>query len=90
MGLYSKIENVAFWARSEKIGCALDISRGMMEYWSDGLLGLVERDLILSGWHGPENKSRPSSAFNSQSSIIPPFQYSMGYLTADSTPLSEL
>jgi hypothetical protein len=63
------------------------MSRGMMEHWNDGLLGLVERDLILSGWHGPENKIRPTSAFNSQCSIIPPFHYSTGCLTADTTPL---
>ena len=35
---YSNIENLVFWARSEKIGCAVNIGHGMMEYWNVGLL----------------------------------------------------
>jgi hypothetical protein len=62
----------------------------MMENWSVGMMGLVDWDLILSGWHGPENKIRSSSVTNSQYSIIPTFHYSMSYLTAYTTPLSEL
>jgi len=37
-GLYSNFENLVFRAKSEKIGCAVFISRGMMEYWSDGMM----------------------------------------------------
>jgi hypothetical protein len=32
---------------SEKIGYAVNQGRGMMEYWSAGMLGLVEWDLIF-------------------------------------------
>jgi hypothetical protein len=37
-----EFENLVLWARSEKIGYALNQGRGMMEYWSAGMLGLVE------------------------------------------------
>jgi len=36
--------------------------------------GLVEWDLLLKGWRGSDNKIRPSSAFDSQFSIIPLLQ----------------
>jgi len=39
---YSIIENLVLWARSEKIGCAVNICPGMMEYWNAGTLGLAE------------------------------------------------
>jgi len=48
-----------------------------MEYWNDGMLGLADFDLLLNGWHGPENKIRPVSAFDPQYSIFPSFHYSM-------------
>jgi hypothetical protein len=51
----------------------------MMEYWNAGILGLAEWDLFLLGWHGAEYKIRPSSAFDSQYSIIPSFHYSVGF-----------
>jgi len=35
------------WARSETIGSAENICHGMMEYWNDGMLGLVEWDLYF-------------------------------------------
>jgi len=35
---YSIIENLVLWARSEKIGCAVNLCPGMMEYWNDGIL----------------------------------------------------
>ena len=41
-------------------------------------MGIAEWDLFLYRWHGTEHKIRPSSAFDSQCSIIPPFQYSVG------------
>jgi hypothetical protein len=41
-----------------------------MEYWNVGILGMAELDLILYGWHGPENKIRPSSAFDPLYSIF--------------------
>jgi hypothetical protein len=44
-----------------------------MGYWNVGILDLAELDLFLLGWHGSEYKIRPSSAFDSQYSIIPPF-----------------
>ena len=40
--IYSNTENLVLWARSKKIGCVEVICRGMMEYWSDEMLGLVE------------------------------------------------
>ena len=40
--LYSNIENLVFWARSEKIGYALNQCHGTMEYWNAGILGLVQ------------------------------------------------
>jgi hypothetical protein len=44
---YSKVENLVLWARSEKIGFAVNIHRGMMEYWKDGMLGLVDCGLLF-------------------------------------------
>jgi hypothetical protein len=38
IALYSNTDNVVLWARSEKIGFAVFICRGMMEYWSDGIM----------------------------------------------------
>ena len=46
---YCNIENLALWTRSEIIGCAVTLRSGMMEYWSDGIMGLAEWDLILWG-----------------------------------------
>jgi hypothetical protein len=60
---------------------------GTMECWNFENPRLAEGDLFLNGWHGSENKIRQSSAFDSQYSIFPPFHYSMGYLTATTTPL---
>jgi len=45
-GIYSYIENLALWAMSEKIGCAVDLCLGMMEYWSVGMVGLEGSDLF--------------------------------------------
>jgi hypothetical protein len=39
---YSNIENLVLWARSEAMGCAVNICPGMMEYWNAGTLGLAE------------------------------------------------
>ena len=64
---------------SETIGYTVNPATsgtGMMEYWKVGMLGLAELDLFLLGWHGSEYKIRPSSVFDSQYSIIPPFHYS--------------
>jgi len=65
--------NLVLWARSEETGCAVNPAAngsGMMEYWNNGMLGLVEWDLFLKGWRGSDNKIRPSSAFDSQYSIF--------------------
>jgi hypothetical protein len=40
--IYFNIENLVLRARSEKIGCAVKICHGMMEYWNNGMLGLAE------------------------------------------------
>ena len=40
--IYSNSENLVLWARSAKIGCAVNICHGMMEYWNVGMLGLAE------------------------------------------------
>jgi hypothetical protein len=40
-GLF-EFENLVLWARSEKIGYAVNQGRGMMEYWSAGMLGLAD------------------------------------------------
>jgi hypothetical protein len=37
-----------------------------------------------------KNLNQTIIRFSSQYSNFPPFHYSMGYLTADTTPLSEL
>ena len=39
---YSNIENLVLWARSEKIGYALNQYHGTMEYWNAGILGLEQ------------------------------------------------
>ena len=44
---YSNIETPALWARSEKIGYALNECSGAMESWSFEVWDLVEFDLIL-------------------------------------------
>ena len=85
--IYSNIENLVRWAWSEEIGFAVNRCCGVMEYWNVGILGMAEFDLFLYGWNGPKNKIRPSSAFDPQYSIFPPFHYSMGSLTANTTPL---
>jgi len=46
-GIYFVAENLVLWARSETIGSAENICHGMMEYWNDGMLGLVEWDLYF-------------------------------------------
>ena len=56
-----------------------------MEYWSVGVLGMVELDLFLYEWYKAEHKNRPSSAFDCQYSITPPLHYSMGFKTAKTT-----
>ena len=43
--LYSKIENLVLRARSEKIGCAVNIRNGMVEYWE-----MVLSSAILLGF----------------------------------------
>jgi hypothetical protein len=37
-----KTEILVLWARSEKIGCAVTLRSGMMEYWRVGMMGLAE------------------------------------------------
>ena len=58
----------------------------MMETWNVGMLGLAEWDLFLYRRQESEHKIRPSSAFDSQYSIIPPFHDSIGHMAADITP----
>jgi len=38
---YYNIENLVLWARSERIGCAVTLRSGIMEYWSAGIMGLA-------------------------------------------------
>ena len=40
--LYSIIENLVLWARSEITGFATIECPGVMEYWNTGILGLAE------------------------------------------------
>jgi hypothetical protein len=47
----SNIKNLVFWARSEKIGFAVNECHGVLEKWSVGVLGLVELDLFLYEWY---------------------------------------
>ena len=42
MAIYSNMEYLVLWARSEKIGDAVNQGRGLMEYWIAGMLGLVD------------------------------------------------
>jgi len=60
---YFNIENLVLWARSEKIAFAADLCRGVMEYWSVGILGLVEVDLFLYGWCRAENNPLAADRF---------------------------
>ena len=39
---YPNIENLVLWVRSEKIGFAVTLPIGIMEYWSVGIMGLAE------------------------------------------------
>ena len=57
-----------------------------METWNVGMLGLAEWDLFLYRRQESEHKIRPSSAFDFQYSIIPPFHDSIGHMAADITP----
>ena len=59
-------------------GSAVNISNGILECWNTEDPRVAEWDLILQGWHESEDKIRPSSAFDSQYSIIPSFHYSTG------------
>jgi len=40
--VYYSIENFHLWTMSDKIGCAVNIPNGVMEYWKAGMLGLAE------------------------------------------------
>jgi hypothetical protein len=40
--IYSNLAYLVLWARSEKIGDAVNQGRGLMEYWIAGMLGLVD------------------------------------------------
>ena len=46
-----------------------------METWNVGMLGLAEWDLFLYRRQESEHEIRPSSAFDFQYSIIPPFHH---------------
>jgi hypothetical protein len=45
--VYFVAKNLVLWARSERIGYAVNICPGMMEYWNVGILGLAEWDRFL-------------------------------------------
>jgi hypothetical protein len=57
---------------------------GIMECWNTGFGGMRS---TLYRWPSLEIKIRTSSVSHTQYSIFPPFHYSMGYLTANTTPL---
>jgi len=38
----SSTEILVLWARSEKIGYAVTLRSGMMEYWRVGMMGVAE------------------------------------------------
>ena len=87
----SNTENQVLRATARKIGCAVFICRGMMEYWSDGILKTrVWRNYICFYLNGtvPKIKSdhNPILIRHIQNSIVPPFHYSMGSLTAGRPP----
>ena len=44
--IYSNIENLVLWARSEIIGSAIIKCLGVLENWNNGILGLAEVDLL--------------------------------------------
>jgi hypothetical protein len=60
-------------------------NNGVLEYW----VGWNEICFHRVGRY-QKNKIRPISVFGPQYYIIPSFHYYMGYLTAKTTPLSEL
>ena len=60
-----------------------------MEYWSVGVLGLVELDLSLPERSKPKPKNRPSSAFDSQHSIAPGLHHSLCFQANKPAPLGQ-
>jgi hypothetical protein len=40
--IYSNIENLVLWARSELNGSATIKTHGVLEYWNVGILGLAD------------------------------------------------
>jgi hypothetical protein len=95
--LYSNAENQVLGARSEKIGCAVNLCLGMMEYWNvgpgemqkkisrgrnDGLGSMISFFDTL----GKSGINPPTAdEFYTQYSIIPPFHHSIR--RANTTPL---
>jgi hypothetical protein len=66
--------------REERV--AANECHGVLEYWSVGVLGLVELDLFLYKWYKDENENRPSSALNLQYSITPSLHQATDFQTA--------
>jgi len=52
---------------------------GILECWNTGFVGIRSFSV---GRHGPENKIRPSSAFDPRYSIVSSFHFSRGHLMA--------
>jgi len=63
MSVCNYIENIVLRFLSEKIGCAVNLYHGVMEYRSAGVLGLVEIDLFLKEYYGAENKLLAAERF---------------------------
>jgi hypothetical protein len=77
--IYFNIDNLVLWARSDITGSAIIKCLGVLENWNVGILGIAERDLLLERGHSSKITIRTLSAFHTQHSIAPPFQYSIGY-----------
>ena len=83
---YSNL-NYSRHRESQKIGYAINQGRGMMEYWSAGMLDLVEWDLILIRGIALRIRSDP---LRFSPPTIPLFHHStipLGYTATDITPL---
>jgi hypothetical protein len=86
---YSDIKNLVLWTGSQVIGFAVNKCHGVLEYWNVGVLGL--RNEIYFSKDGAEQEIKsdhhPLLIRYIHYSILPSFHYSMGYLTANTTPL---
>ena len=86
--IYYSYEIRVLWARSEKLGFAVNICRGMMGHWNVGMLGMAVCDLFYMDRMNQKIKSghHPLLIRFIQYSIIPAFHQSIGRLKVNPSP----